>query len=404
MEFGPIWRAALRNKTGAVLIILEIAFTLALVLNAVAIAQERARQMGRPSGVDEANIFHFRSSAFDPSFDSRVAIEEDLRQIRGLPGVHAAVQINAVPLGQSGWGMGLKTEPRAELEGFGGAVYFVDDHVLDALGVELIAGEPFAESDIGWRPQGANAWPDKVILSRGYAEALFPDDPSYGVGKTVYIAETQPMTVVGVVARLQSPWPGWTEAVERSMLVPQHLLGNSTLYLIRTEAGDRDALMPVVESKLIERDRRRVIQQLSTMEQTRERSYELNKALINILTFTIALLIAITTLGVAGLTSFNVNRRTKQIGTRRALGATRRDVLRYFLAENLLFTAIGVTLGALLAVGLNVWLVEAYSIPRFAWYLVPTAMFALIAIGQLAVLLPARRASRVAPAVATRTV
>ena len=283
-------------------------------------------------------------------------------------------------------------------------MYFVDEKGVEAFGVELIAGEGFAETDITWREPGASSWPEKVLISKTLAEQLFPDDPTYGVGKVVYINETQPMTVVGVMKTLQTPWTGWTEGIERSMLVPQHLVGDYTLYLVRAKPGQRDALMPKVESLLAERERGRVIQRMRTMEETRARGYQINNALINILTFTIAILIGITTLGVAGLTSFNVNRRTKQIGTRRALGATRGDVLRYFLTENLLFTAIGVTLGALLAVGVNIWLVEAFSIPRFAWYLVPAAMLAFVGIGQLAVLVPARRAARVPPAVATRTI
>ena len=404
MHFGPIWRATLRNKTGAVLIVLQVAFTMALVLNAIAIAEERARQMATSSGVDEPNSFHLRSSGFDPTFDPQQTIEEDLRQLRGLPGVRAAVQINSVPLLGGGWGMGLKTEVGQAVENLTGAVYFVDEHAVEALGVEILAGETFAATDVTWRMPSTSGWPDKVMLSKAFAERLFPDDPTYGVGKVVYINETEPMTVVGVMKTLQTPWTGWTEAIERSMLVPQHLVGDSTMYLVRAEPGQRDALMPQIESVLAERDRRRVIQRMSTMEETRARGYQLNNALINILTFTIAVLIGITTLGVAGLTSFNVNRRTKQIGTRRALGATRRDVLQYFLSENLLFTSIGVTLGALLAVGVNIWLVETFSIPRFAWYLVPFAMAAFVAIGQLSVLLPARRAAAVPPAVATRTV
>ena len=391
MEFGPIWRAALRNKTGAVLIVLQVAFTMALVLNAVAIAAERTRQMARPSGVDEPNSFHVNSSGFDPAFDPRQTVEEDLRQIRALPGVRAAVQINSVPLLGGGWGMGLKTEVGQAIESTPGAVYFVDEHGVDALGVELLAGEAFADTDITWRLPSESGWPDKVMLSRTLAEQLFPDDPTYGVGKVVYINETEPMTVIGIMKTLQTPWSGWNEGIERSMLVPQHLGGDSTLYLVRAEPGQRDALMPRIESLLSERDRRRVIQRLRTMEETRERSYELNNALINILTTTIAILIGITALGVAGLTSFNVNRRTKQIGTRRALGATRVAVLRYFLAENLLFTAIGATLGAVLSVGLNIWLVEAFEI---TWAVRSAANAATVALSLPSVANRTRRLSR----------
>ena len=403
MEFGPIWRAALRNKTGIVLVVLQVAFTMTLVVNAVAIAGDRARLMSRPSGVDEPNIFHLNSAGFESDFNARLTIEEDLRRLRGLPGVKSAVPINSVPLSGSGWSMGLKTEPGEEVEGVGTAVYMVDEQGLESLGVELVAGEGFTESDITWRPPGAARWPDKVILTQTLAETLFPADSRYGVGEVVYINETEPMTVVGVVGRLQAPWSGWAD-LERSILVPQRLENNSTAYLIRAQPGQRDALMPRVESLLAESERGRIIRNMRTMEETRRQSYELNQALINILGFTVAILIGITTLGVAGLTSFNVTRRTKQIGTRRALGATRAAILRYFLAENLLFTVIGVALGAVLAIGVNILLVEAFSVPRFSWYLLPLTMLALVAIGQLAVLFPARRAARVPPAVATRTV
>jgi putative ABC transport system permease protein len=359
--------------------------------------------MERPSGVDEANVFHLNSAGFAADFNAKLTIEEDLRQIRGLPGVKAAVQVNAIPLGGSGWSMGLKTVPGPEVEGVPTAVYMVDEQALDALGTSLLAGEPFAATDVRWRELGTSDWPDKTILSKDLAAALFPDDPTYGVGKIVYINDTEPMTVVGIVDHLQAPWSGWDQ-VERSMLVPEHLVNNSTSYMIRAEPGARDALMPRVETLLAEREQGRIVRDMRTMEETRQRSYELNQALINILPTTTTILVAITTLGIAGLTSFNVTRRTKQIGTRRALGATRTDILRYFLAENLLFTVIGVTLGALLAVGVNMLLVEAFSIPRFSWYLLPTAMLALTVVSLLAVLFPARRAAAVPPAIATRTV
>jgi putative ABC transport system permease protein len=403
MEFGPIWRAALRNKTGALLVVLQVALTMALVINAVAIAQERAKLMARPSGVDEPNIFHVNSAGFAADFNPKLTIEEDLRQLRGLPGVQAAVALNAVPMSGSGWSMSLRTVPGAESESVGAAVYMVDEQGLDAFGVKLIAGEMFAPSDVTWREPANSGWPEKTILSRRLAEVMFPDDENYGVGEIVYINDTQPMTVVGVIEQLQAPWTGWNN-VEQSMLVPQRFANNSTAYLVRAEPGARDTLMPRAEAMLAEREQGRILRNMRTMDETRRNSYELNRALVNILVFTTALLIGITTLGVAGLTSFNVNRRTKQIGTRRALGASRTAILRYFLAENFLFTAIGVTLGALLAIGINAWLVEAFSVPRFSWPLIPAAMIALVLIGQLAVFVPARRAAGVAPAIATRTV
>jgi len=402
MEFGPIWRAAMRNKTGALLVVLQVAFTQALIVNAVAIVERQSLIMGRPSGIDEANIFHVRSSAFADNFNSRGAIEEDLRLLRGTPGVTAAVQINSVPISGSGMSMALQTTPGDQANGVPTSVYYVDEQGVDALGIELIAGERFRPEDADW-VQGVGLWPPRTILSKTLAEALFPEDPGLGVGKIVYIGETQPMTVAGVVEKLSAPWPGW-DLAEHSILVPRHPVSTDTTYLIRTEAGRRDALMPDIERALAEREPGRIVLDMLTMEQTRERTFDIGGAIVTILVFTVTLLVAITSLGVAGLTSFNVTRRYKQIGMRRALGATRGQILRYFLAENFLFTAIGIVLGAILAVAINFVLVTSFDVPRFSWVWMPVSMLGLIVVSLVAVLFPARRAAQVPPAVATRTV
>jgi putative ABC transport system permease protein len=112
----------------------------------------------------------------------------------------------------------------------------------------------------------------------------------------------------------------------------------------------------------------------------------------------------VTGLGIIGLAWFSVTQRRKQIGTRRALGATRGDILRYFMLENLLITSAGLALGAAGAVGLNWFLDTSYNVGRVPLWYLPLGMLALWALGQLAVLLPARRAANIPPALATRSV
>lgn len=403
MELGPIWRAMLRNKTGAILIALQIAVTMAIMVNAISIMQERARVMARPSGIDEHNIFHILSVGFAEDFNERVTIEEDLDALRKLPGVIDVIQTNSVPLSGGGWSMGLQTEPGAEIDGTGVAVYFVDDHGLDAFGLNLVAGENFSPSDVEWRERSATEWPGKTLVTRAVAETMFPDDPDSALGATVYINDDEPITITGIIERMQAPWNGW-DGVERVMLVPQHTLFGATRYLVRTEPGRRDELMPQVEQLLAERDKGRIVRSMRTMDETREQSYRGDSSMIKMLTFVIALLTLVTALGIVGLASFSVNRRTKQIGTRRALGAPKRAILRYFMTENLMISAVGVLLGGAMAVGLNMWMVEAFALTRINAWLLPVAMLLLCLVGQLAVLGPARRAASVPPAVATRTV
>jgi putative ABC transport system permease protein len=175
-------------------------------------------------------------------------------------------------------------------------------------------------------------------------------------------------------------------------------------YVIRTEAGYRDRLMPQVEELLAASNNDRIIRGLTSMTETRERSYLTDSAMIKLLVFIVSLLTAITGLGIVGLASFSVARRTRQIGTRRALGASRPAILRYFMVENFMISSVGIFTGALLAVGMNIWMVQTFDLTPIAWYIIPIAMAVLWMVGQAAVYGPARRASRVPPAVATRAV
>lgn len=404
MQFGPIWRALMRNKTGAVLIALQMAVTMAIMVNAISIIQTRSEAMARPSGVNEIDTFYLSSIGFNDNFNEQVAVDEDLAAIRAMPGIVNVVQTNSVPLSGGGWSMSLSTEAGADTDGSSTALYFVDEHGLETYDLKLVAGENFAPTDVTWRTPEDSTWPGRVLITVELAKSLFGDeDWQSGVGQTVYIEEDQPMMVLGIVERMQAAWNGW-DGVERTMLVPQKTEFGGSRYIIRAEPGQRDVVMPQVEEMLAQSNRDRLIRGLTTMEETRERSYRGDASMIKLLLFTVGLLLLITALGIVGLASFSVSRRTKQIGTRRALGASKADIAKYFLSENLLISGVGVLLGAVLTIGLNIWMVDAFDLDSMNGMLIPAAMVVLLVVGQLAVLGPARRAASVPPAVATRTI
>jgi len=102
------------------------------------------------------------------------------------------------------------------------------------------------------------------------------------------------------------------------------------------------------------------------------------------------------------LTSYWVTERRRQIGIRRALGATRVAILRHFQKENILITGSGVLAGTLLALGLNFWLVSRFEMVRLNTAYVAASGIVMLMLGQIAVFWPALRASRVPPALAVR--
>lgn len=403
LETGLILRALARNKIGALLIAMQIALTMTIMVNAIFMIQDRQQQMQRDSGLDEANTFYLTNTIFAQDYNIHAHLQTDLHLIRNTPGVIDAVQINAIPLSSSGWSMALQHEAGEDKDSVGTAVYMVDDHAINAMGLELVAGSNFAPEDIELRKDGQSTWPAKTIITKAFAESLFPDDWQSAIGKTVYISQTQPMQIIGIINALQAPWNGWN-GVERSMLVPFHRESKGGFYFIRTEEGRRDALMPIIEKALAESDKERIIRRVTTIEDTRKRSYRQHNATNKILTTVVITLTLITAFGIVGLAIFSINRRTKQIGTRRALGATKMQIMSYFMMENFIISAIGNAVGCIGAIALNMWLVETFNLSPINIELIIFGVIALFIVGQLAVLYPARKASMIAPATATRTI
>jgi len=404
MELRPILSALMRSRVALVLLGLQIALTLAIVCNSLFIISERAALMERPSGMNEADTFILASIGFGAEFNLKNAIADDLAMLRALPGVVEAAPINSLPMTNGGWSSGLSLSREQKTSSAYSAMYFSDDHGLDAMGARLIAGRAYRADELGERSRKTEGWPPVIIITRALGEKLWPgQDP---IGKTVWLdTDANASTVIGLVDRLQAPWVHNDEVVEFATVLPEVINeGAFTRYIIRAAPGQRDALMKTAEAKLAELNPSRIVREGKTIEKVRADAYSDDRAMMIILGVVIASLLIITALGIVGMASFWVTQRTKQIGTRRALGATRGAILRYFLAENFVITSIGLVLGAGLAYGFNVWLIQNYQTQAMPWYYVPVGCLSLWLLGQLAVLGPARRASRVPPAMATRSI
>jgi putative ABC transport system permease protein len=405
MELRPILSAMLRNKTGAVLVAMQIAFTLAVIVNAVFIVSKRVEKMTRPNGMDVAHIITAQVWAIDAKKDIEQMARSDMEMLRAMPGVIDATVSHQVPLSGGGWGDELKSAPgedKGHEQAVPGARYTVDDHAIATLGVTLAEGRNFRPDEIRYRQANSSQPIDTVILTKAMAAELFPDgrDP---VGQTVYDDVDRPITIVGLIERMHGAWVGW-DKLDNVMLSPEIASGPLVRYLVRTEPGQLNTLLPQVEQKLIDRDPDRVVRKVQPMSEVAARSYEDDRAMAVVLGIVVGILIVITALGIVGLASFSVKTRTKQIGTRRAVGARKIDIVRYFLLENWLITTFGVVAGVVLAVAANYVLVTRFSLDKLNPLYVPAGILGLWALGLLSVLGPARRAAAIPPAVATRTV
>ncbi|TAL84605.1 MAG: FtsX-like permease family protein [Rhodanobacter sp.] len=419
MGIRPILSALRRHKAGTLLIALQIGLTLAIVCNALFIIGGRIAKIERPSGLDERDLLFVSTShaglkADTPAGRAALAagIQGDLTALRHLPDVQDAYETNALSLSNINWTLGLKLSPDAR-GGAPGAFFFADDHTLATLGLKLVAGRDFKASEIGRHSLLGTLEPPVVIITKHMADSLFPKGDA--LGKQVYFVggATKPSTIIGIVQRMQT---GNSQSERdsftwNSILIPMHMLEPARYYVVRAKPGRLDAALHSVPAALYAQDPLRVIPDgtgadagVRSFAQIRAQAYRGDIAMAQLMGVISVILLAVTAAGIVGLSSFWVGQRRKQIGVRRALGATRGDILSYFLTENLLISMGGVLLGVALVIGLNLWMVTRFEMAHLPVPYVLVGAVVLLLLGQGAVLAPALRASRVPPVEATRSV
>lgn len=408
MQIRPILAALKHHKAGTLLIAMQIALTLAIVCNALFIIRQRVAHLSQPSGVDEADVLVIHNAwAAKPSsgeISSLMAIDVDT--LRKLPGVADVYASNTYPLSGGGIAFGIGHTPDKLKPVSTTAIYFADSHALSTLGLKLVAGRNFRSDEIGQVDSHGAIQPGAIIVTRKLADRLFPDGSA--LGKTAYISK-QPSTIVGIVENMQTPWvdSGAVQYAGCSTLVPYRQLTDYTLYVVRAQPGQLADVRRHVRAALYAANRMRVISPkdgVRTFAEIRAEAYKSDRGMAILMGVISAVLLAITAAGIVGLSSFWVAQRRKQIGVRRALGATRHDIISYFLTENLLISVAGVLVGMVLAIGLNLWIMKQFEMARIAPGYLLVGVVVLLLLGQGAVLAPALRASRVPPVEATRSV
>ena len=409
MEFRPILSTLMRHKTAAALIVLEIALTCGIICNALFMINERVDQIREVSGVAENELVRVQLTGIGSDDNAAAQTKADLASLRGLPGVTAATVLNQVPFVNSSWNSGVRLNQEQQQSTLSATTYMAEDQFVKTLGLKLVAGrdfEPdeFVEFDVVDKSEGSVNVP-VAIITRKMAEKLFPGEDA--VGKSFYSWSDAPTRVVGVVEHLVRPsMQGGPGAREYSMAFPIRVHYNvGGNYVIRTAPERRDEVLKAAVATLRANNPNRIIldDNTKTFEALRDEFYQAPRSMAWLLGAVCVLLLFVTALGIVGLASFWVQQRSKQIGIRRALGATKHQILRYFQTENFLLATLGIVMGMTLAYGINQLLMGRYELPRLPLYYLPVGAVLLWLLGQVAVYGPARKAASVPPAVATRT-
>jgi len=410
MEFRPILSALLRNKTGPVLVAIQVALSLAILANALHIVNIRQAVANRPSGiVQEHDIFHIQVSPLrELAHEEQLArIKSDTAVLRAVPGVVSVASTSQTPLSRSGSYNSVSADLKQDKQSGVAAFYISPDSLVKTWGLKLVEGRDFNDSDVMEIDQKTSKEFPKIIqITKAMGEKVWPGATSF-LGKTLYMGvgpEARPVRVIGVIDTLQSPGAQVGVDGETSVITAVRLTGDrNAQYTIRAEPGQRDRVMKEADEALRRAANNQVVLKSKTLDEDRKERYRADVGLSWMLVTVSALLLLVTASGIVGMASLWVTQRRKQIGVRRALGARRVDILRYFITENIMITSIGVFTGVLLALGLNQLLVSALEMARLpATYMAGgAAIFWALGIG--AVYGPAWRAASISPALATRS-
>jgi putative ABC transport system permease protein len=387
------------------LVIAEVALALVLLVSAGLLFHSLQRLFSVDPGFNPSHLLTMQVQTSGHRLHSDHAkhqfFADALESVRRVPGVASAGFTSLLPLSgelYAVYGSGFENQARYDV-----FRYAVAPGYFETLNIPLERGRLLNDHDNAGAPQA-------VVISKSLAKKQFPDQDPIGRLMQIGPASRPWYTIVGVVGDVkQSSLAGrQTDAAyipdAAYITTTQSWFADDSLTLVVRARGDAAALAPAVRQAIWSVDKDQPIVRVATMDSVLTGSEAQRRfALILFEAFALAAL-ALAAIGIYGVLSGSVSERTRELGIRSALGASRGSILALVLRQGIALTLIGVAIGVLGAVVATKSLSTLlYGITRldFVTYLSVIAM--LLAVSALACWLPARRAARVDPAITLRS-
>jgi predicted permease len=391
-----------RGRLRQAFVVAQIAMSVLLVVCALLFVRSLQHAGDIDPGFDAANAdtiaLDFRLAGYDDATGLQAA-EEVLARVQALPGVRSAAFARLLPLTGSGLGLGRLRRPgdAPEAPGIRADWNIVTPAYFDTMGSGFVRGRRFTAADRAGAPYVA-------IVNETFARRAWPGEDA--IGKVLQLDEAapgQPSRELQVIAIAQdAKYRSLGEEPTSFIYVPLAQRFIPELSLVARRAGSQSAI-PAIRSLLQETEPNLPITSATTLEEATS---------LGLLPQRVAVWIAggfglvgllLVCLGIYGITAFTVVQRTREIGVRVALGATRARVLQLVVGQAMRMAALGIAIGLVAAAGLTQFLrsllygVDAIDVPAFA---LGTIIFATLAF--VASWLPARHAASVNPVEALR--
>jgi predicted permease len=392
---GPV-----RSRLSKALVVTQVAMSLLLLAGAGLFVRTLHNQNQIDAGFDRENLLifqvHPRSSGYETA---RLAdlYRQITERIAALPGVRA-VSSSVDPLVA-----GSYSSPHIEVPGYtpragenmSVGLASVAPDFLATMGIPLLSGRELT-------PQDNQQAPKAAVVSQALAQRFFPDQNP--LGRRLNIWEMREVQIVGVAR--DAKYGDLRGAIRPVVYLPylQNQPGPPAglSFTVRT-VGDSINVTAAIRQAVQSIDRNLPISNVGTQNEVIARMFAKERLFAGLSSFFGLLALALVCIGLYGVMSYTVARRTHEIGVRMALGAQSADVLRMVLGESLVLVLTGSLIGLAAAFATMRWIAGMLYLPIAIDPLtIALATLLLLAVAALSGWLPARRAARVDPLVALR--
>jgi putative ABC transport system permease protein len=333
-----------RGIARRILVVTEVALALILLIGATLLIRSFQRLVlvdpgFRPQGVLTAWI-QFPNARYEKDEQKNQFFANLLDSVRAIPGVRSASADGFLPFAGIIAATGVQVEdqprlPESQLPVVN--VSLVEPDFFETLSIPLISGRTFNRSE-------AFAATGNVVISQSMAQSLWPNENPIGKRVTIHMKRNNtPSTVIGVVGDVKHS--GLATAVRPTAYWSYPELGFQFMTLVIRTDGDPRSLIPALREAVLRIDKNQPITDVVPMETLLSMSTARTRFATQVMTaFAIlAFLLAVT--GIYGIISYDVDRRTREIGIRMALGAERASIIRLMLNRGMALTVIGIVFG-----------------------------------------------------------
>ncbi|RUO35079.1 ABC transporter permease [Aliidiomarina soli] len=395
MSLSLLLKVMLNRKIVTILLLLQLAITLALLLNSVLLAQQTHQQLNQPTGLELEDTLLVQLKPTTPQLRMYPLLEDLLqRQVRALqniPGVIAAAYSNQAVITQGGNNGNIydvDNEDRTNISSV--PMYFVSPDFFKVLNVNVVQGElPQLSSYLDGDTQPG------VILTQRLTERLFP-------GESVVGRQLNRGPVSAVISDFYGQRSAEDVMYNSIQVAPPYAVDWGYALMLRTAPGQAGAVREQLTTVLQTVEPNIEIYYIRSLAEQQRQLYRNEYGLASLLTILTALMLLVTMISSYSSAHFHVLKRQQEIGVKRALGASKRLIFIELLSESWLCTLIGAFLGIGCALILNQALAQVISIPSLNWWLPLITSAILLFSVTLATWYPATIATRVSPATATK--